>query len=288
MADIKLKDGSGQEQTYTGISKLKIPMADGSYADFVEDNTLYDTLYYSTYTTTAEVKGWSKLESSYPALAAKIPKGTSIAWVKIHRSDMEPQFRFPLTPCTDYTVDTSNEGYDEVAVPAMPHTIWNIGDEAKTFKQYTTLLICVRHDGKVCRKNGDGYDLVTSTLPFPDITGYYLSRSIEMTPTPLKNVEILSDMVFPKGIFNYQTKLRKIVFPAVSTIKSDPWYGCRALAEFDFSRATQIPELESHFTFSDDYLPDNYVIKVPAALCDEWKTTGQWQYGDLPEHIVAV
>lgn len=288
MADIKLKDGSGQEQTYTGISKLKVPMTDGSYADFVEDNTLYDTLYYTTHFTTAEVEGWKQLETSYPALAAKIPKGVTIAWVKIYRGHMEPQFSFSLTPCTDYTVDTSNEGYDEVSVPAEPCTLWNVGDEAIKYEQRTTLLICVRYDGMVCRKNGDGYDLVTSTFPFPNVTGYYVSRSIEMTPTPLKNVEILSDMVFPKGIFNFQTRLRKIVFPAVSTIMENPWYGCRSLAEFDFSRATQIPELKSHFAFSDDYLPDNYVIKVPAALCDEWKTTGQWQYGNLSEHIVAV
>ena len=40
--------------------------------------------------------------------------------------------------------------------------------------------------------------------------------------------------------------------------------------------------------FNDSQLPDNYVIKVPAALYDDWKAASYWSTSSVVSHIVAV
>ena len=56
MPDIKLRDGSGVEQTYTGVDTITVPLADGSgtwtYGLTDEDLTFTDGYYLFTKSTT--------------------------------------------------------------------------------------------------------------------------------------------------------------------------------------------------------------------------------------------
>ena len=46
--------------------------------------------------------------------------------------------------------------------------------------------------------------------------------------------------------------------------------------------------MEHAWPFNDSQLPSNYVIKVPAALYDDWKAATNWSDSTVVSHIVAV
>ena len=331
MADISLKNGTGSAVTYSGVTQLKVPAADGgedvvfqlppvmqekavtitengttsvvpdegkdglSKVDVTvnvagggtADNAIYGAVYAMGKRTAKAPAGWSS--GKFPAATAQIPKETEIVSVGYRRSYYgDPSYNLPFAETTEYTVDTSNAEYNTVTMGESADQLY-VNSEGKEVDVTwgTYLLVRFRYTGITGTKNGGAYDAVLSELtPWSSRLSFPWAV---INITPLKTVVIQKNMALPDWLFAYQDRLEKIVFPpVVSSIAKQAWVGCYKLAEFDFSQATVIPQLMNAGVFSDNSLPSNYVIKVPAALYDEWKAGSYWSESSVVGHIVAV
>ena len=79
--------------------------------------------------------------------------------------------------------------------------------------------------------------------------------------------------------------LANITFPSgIKTINANAFRSCYGMKCYDFSVCTAVPTLSATGTFS--YHADDFEIRVPAALADEWKAATNWStYAD---YIVGV
>lgn len=79
--------------------------------------------------------------------------------------------------------------------------------------------------------------------------------------------------------------LASFIIPnSVTSIDGNAFNDCRGIAFYDFTSHTSIPTLADTNAFTS--IPSDCVIKVPAALYDEWIAATNWStYAD---HIVAV
>lgn len=251
------------------------------------DNAILGAVYAMGKKTAKAPAGWSL--GKYPAATAKVPKEIEIISVGVNQSYYgDPAYNLSFLETTDYTVDTSNAEYNTVTVGESNDQLY-INNESKEVDVTwgTYLLIRFRYTGLTGTKNGNAYDAVLSDLtPW---SGRLSFPWAVVNITPLKTVVIQKNMPIPDWLFAYQSLLEKIVFPpVVSSIASQAWVTCRKLAEFDFSQATVIPQLTNTSVFSDNSLPSNYVIKVPAALYDDWIAAEKWSDSAVVSHIVAV
>ena len=71
---------------------------------------------------------------------------------------------------------------------------------------------------------------------------------------------------------------------SVTSIGTYVFFRCCSMKYYDFSSHTSVPTL-SH-TNAFDGIPDDCEIRVPAALCDEWKSATNWS--TYASNIVAV
>lgn len=267
-----------------GLSKVDVTV---DVASGTADNAIYGAVCQNGASKVSTPSGYSS--QTYPAATVKIPKEVDIVSVCYCRSyDTVADYQRTFVETTDYTVDTSSDTYNTVTVAEQSGAFYhNAGSTAKDTYFYTCLVVRFRYTGITGTKNGTGYDAVVSDLtPW----GTDISRPWTLLNlTPLKTVVIEKNMPMSKYIFGQQKLLEKIVFPpVVSSINDSAWYGCSKLAEFDFSKATVIPTLTHAWPFNDSQLPSNYVIKVPAALYDDWKAATNWSDSTVVSHIVAV
>lgn len=268
-----------------GLSKVDVTVnvAGGGAAD----NAIYSAVYQTGSKKVKVPAAWSLQKC--PAVTAKIPKEVTIISVSyVRMQERLPDYSAPFKETTDYTLDTSNATYDTVTIAEGEDELYinNDGTEKDVYF-YTCIVVRFRYAGFTGTKNGSAYDAVLSELtPWgSDLSDIW--RVINFTP--LKSVVIESDMPISKGLFVGQSLLERIVFPPVVTrIYSGSMSGCIKLAELDFSRATAIPQLNDGLFFSDSALPSNYVVKVPAALYDDWIAAENWSYSAVVSHIVAV
>lgn len=249
------------------------------------DNAIYGAVYETGYTKLTVPAGITA--QPYPAASVMIPKGADIVSVCCRRCfDAMPTYSDIFVEVTDYTVDTSNATYNKVTLAGKNAYYVNSTGADKTTGSYAALVVRFRYAGITGTKNGNAYDAVISGLTLWD----NISKPWTLVNfTPLKTVVIQEDMPMPKYIFARQNLLEKIVFPpVVSSIDDNAWYGCSRLKEFDFSQATVIPTMSHAWPFNDSALPSDYVIKVPAALYDEWKAADYWSNSSVVGHIVAA
>lgn len=268
-----------------GLSKVDVTVnvAGGGTAD----NAIYGAVCQNGFKKVTNVPtGYSS--QTYPEAIVKFPKETEVISVcYAYGNNSPPSYSQAFTDMTEYTVDTSNDTYNAVTVPGKSTLYYNGAGSAADASFYTGVVVRFRYTGITGIKNGSAYDAVVSSLT-PWGTNMSTPWTV-MNLTPLKTVVIENDMAMPQHIFSYQRFLEKIVFPpVVSSIDDMAWYGCKKLAEFDFSQATVIPTMTHAWPFNDSQLPDNYVIKVPSALYDEWKAASNWSTSGVVSHIVAV
>lgn len=89
----------------------------------------------------------------------------------------------------------------------------------------------------------------------------------------LKSINLENVQLVHYYAFQSCTKLESVKFRDVTELKESPFAYCSALKLVDMSECTSIPTL-GYNVFGG--LPDDAQIKVPAALYDEWITTGNW------------
>lgn len=102
----------------------------------------------------------------------------------------------------------------------------------------------------------------------------------------------LASVAIPNGItsighsaFYNCYSLASIVIPdSVTNISPYAFYNCYGMAIYDFTSHTSIPTLSNTDAFSN--IPSDCVIKVPAALYDEWIAATNWS--EYASQIVAV
>ena len=268
-----------------GLSKVDVTVdvAGGGTAD----NAIYGAVCQNGASKVSTPSGYSS--QTYPAATVKIPKEVDIVSVCYCRSsNTVADYQRTFIETTDYVMNTSSDTCNTVTVAEQSGAFYyNAESTAKETYFFTCLVVRFRYTGITGTKNGVGYDAVVSDLtPWgTDISKPWTLLNL----TPLKTVVVEKNMPMSKYIFGQQKLLEKIVFPpVVSSIDDLAWYGCSKLAEFDFSKATVIPTLAHTWAFDDSQLPDNYVIKVPAALYDDWKAASNWSTSSVVSHIVAV
>lgn len=268
-----------------GLSKVDVTVdvAGGGTAD----NAIYGAVYKTGVKKINVPAGWSL--QKYPAATAKIPKEATVVSVcYIRVTEAVAQYNLPFKETIDYMLDTSNAAYNTVTIAESGDEVYaNSDNTAKDVYFYTCVVVRFRYTGITGTKNGNAYDVVISDLtPWE---GVDLNMWSLVNLTPWKTAVIQENMPVSRGLFAYQPFLEKIVFPPVVTkLYSASMSGDGNLSEFDFSQATVVPQLDSAYLFSEAGLPDNYVIKVPAALYDDWKAASYWSTSSVVSHIVAV
>lgn len=106
------------------------------------------------------------------------------------------------------------------------------------------------------------------------------------------NGELVTDIVIPSNItslsqyaFYKLTSLESVVFPAgITSVGGWCFDSCTALKTADFTACTAVPSLGNQRSFTVNHA--DFVIKVPAALYDEWKAATNWSV--LASKIIAV
>lgn len=91
--------------------------------------------------------------------------------------------------------------------------------------------------------------------------------------------------VVPTGMCTKCSALEEVIFEGnVVSIASSAFNNCTACLVYDFSHCTGIPDLANVNAFNN--INANAVIKVPAALEEDWKWAQRWY--QLESHIVGV
>ena len=106
------------------------------------------------------------------------------------------------------------------------------------------------------------------------------------------NTYSLQEMYLPEQmtslsqrLFYYAYAISKLIVPkTVTYIYSTAFGYCNSLKVVDFSNHTAVPTLASYQAFTT--CATDYVIVVPDALYETWKTTSQWS--QIASHIVSV
>lgn len=86
-------------------------------------------------------------------------------------------------------------------------------------------------------------------------------------------------------MFNSNYCLTNLTIPSsVTHIDGGAFNFCTAMAFYDFTSHTAVPTLAATSAFAN--IPEDCVIRVPAALAEEWKSAENWStYAD---YIVGV
>ena len=107
-----------------------------------------------------------------------------------------------------------------------------------------------------------------------------------------KIATLFPTLVIPSGLtrvgnsvfYNCRT-FGTIVFPSeVTNIGSNTFNACYGAAVYDFTLHTAVPSLSNANAFAG--IASDCVIKVPAALADEWKAATNWS--TYASYIVGV
>jgi hypothetical protein len=117
------------------------------------------------------------------------------------------------------------------------------------------------------------YSLASITIPNSvtsiSDTAFHYCYSLASITIP-NSVTSISDTAF----YNCYS-LASITIPnSVTSIGWDAFSDCTGMAFYDFTSHTSVPTLSSTSTFSG--IPSDCIIKVPAALYDEWVTATNW------------
>lgn len=143
-----------------------------------------------------------------------------------------------------------------------------------------TLIVVFTMQGVYYTANEDGTiniyaDETATTLPaYPSI---FLNK-ISIPKIDLSNSNITEIPTY----FDQTLQIKEIIFPATITTIAANALRSTTLTTLDFSRATAAPTVLS----TSIYRSDSLVIKVPAALYDQWITTASWSV--YKNYIVAV
>lgn len=162
----------------------------------------------------------------------------------------------------------------------------------------------IRVTGKIKSYNGNqnyGAGLIShSTNSSDKLNNYYkiVVRKIEMGCSAELNyyafcgLVMLQAILLSEGVpkissyvFRECTSLIKIKFPkSVNTIEVNAFSACYGIKYLDFTQHDAVPSIGSDTVF--DSLSDDFEIRVPAALYDEWIAAVNWS--TYASNIVAV
>lgn len=104
--------------------------------------------------------------------------------------------------------------------------------------------------------------------------------------------EKLNGVIIPDGVnsigssaFSNCKSLTSINIPdGITIIVGYTFSNCTAMQEYDFSKCTSVPTLAGTNAFTG--IPSTCIMKIPAALFDEWKAATNWS--NFADYMVAV
>ncbi len=291
MADIILKDGVAQEQTYTGISTIKVPQAGGGYAEFSAGGgqTLGDTPLVnmkslaSTLPNTWGVITLTGSPMNIP-LYFDVPKGTTVLSVK-------PYGGF-------YYFKQSSSTANIQSASGLSFSPSDVDD---TTTRYSATLKLTYSNGET--HGSASYSYVLYSYIYQGVTASVQNEQAILSGRNaakfLNSVLFDSSATQPFHIYDMREdtveNLALKVFRSINACKTVYFpAGIVSLADYsfrdmpnlellDFSLATAVPTLGTS-CFGNSSA--DYQIKVPAALYDEWIAAANWS--DFASHIVAA
>lgn len=303
MADIILINDQGQEQTLTGVSKLitrgpdgEVEFSAGGGSSTQSDMLVYFEKVPNINGTTVSIIG--KTYTSSPAtgyLTVDIPANVDILEVN-PRGYMTVQVVNSETGNVETLKDLENFTFEEVETANGTKRLqsqfsinWE-GGAYMRLKLYQTAYVTIdgMYRGAAIAESNGKYILsgenatkfwndMWAANRYGYVNIYDLSKDAS-EPAKLKvtNVTAIEEMYFSSaGIAELSPA------EAQSTL-----YGCVNIKILDFSKCTAVQSFPYPLSrYADQYVND-YKVRVPAALYDEWIAAIGWR--DIVSHIVAV
>lgn len=300
MADIVLINDQGQDQTLSGVSKLITRGPDGEIefslggggGGQAPDSVLH-------YAYIPKLDGKSAI--TFMGVTYKESPAVGVLYVDISKSlsvlDLQP---IGCLSCTVVNSDTGNvlslqsiEGYDFTTAELDEDTIrysytfsitWSGGTSLRVRTNYCRLAVNAAYAG-VNVAEGEG-KVVLSGINAANFISDSWSKEVETInvfdlrqgtdvafPDSFRSLDALDTVYFPSGDITFPGSINA-AFLSCPNIK---------LLDYSVSEAVQPCPPGIAATTS---LPDEAVIKVPAALYDAWIAAANWS--DFASHIVAV
>lgn len=140
--------------------------------------------------------------------------------------------------------------------------------------------------------NGDNLAVKILNKTITEITSKDLEGVTVIDYYAFRYCENLTKVEFHEGLtsiginaFVACSSLKTVIMPnSLAYINQNAFKSCTAMQEYDFSKCTSVPSLLNISAFGE--IPSTCVMKIPAALIDEWKAATNWS--EYASYMVAV
>lgn len=295
MADIILKDGAAQEQTYAGISTIKVPQVGGDYAEFkagggqatggvpiltnmarmrADPGTTWGL---TTLTgSPMNITFYFDVPKTVKVIGARAQGGIYLRNPETHKGKMEGFYGTKDFTAAEKDENTTRYSFTESYSYTYGETeaVTSYGYVSYDFI-YEGVSISVR-DGEAVLSGSKALEFLTSSLfgvgDTQQFEVYDLRECVQTDfewTTEFRNISGCKKAYFPAGIAKLPGGFM-VMMPNLELA--------------DFSLATAVPALGGTYCFNEG--KGDFQIKVPAALYDEWIAAKNWS--SFASHIVAV
>lgn len=294
MADLKLKNGTAQEETYTGITAIRVPKVGGGYAEFKEGGAsqgrgLLTNTVRMLSTEPNYFFNFFQLTGSpmTVTLYFDVPKGTPVAGVNLYGGvrllkEGGNGIQDYIIADGNATVPVPTELNETTTRYCTQMTLEYDNGETVGAPQYVLAVYQYAYEGvSEAYENGEFILSGENAAKFMCSTLFKYDTTQEFHVYDLRE-DTMSNIAFP--LFRNINACKRVYFPAgVISLPNFSFFKTPNIELLDFSLATAVPTLGSD---SFGYCNDTYQIKVPAALYDSWISATNWS--KVADHIVAV